>query len=321
MGTRSTIQDTLQSLSSTAQAFTPTPTRRQSVQANRIAQGLGWFSIGLGLTELLAPRAVERVVGTRRRHGLLIRAYGLREVAAGVGILTAARPAAWLWARVAGDAADLGSIGGAASSRNRGKAMFSAVAVGVVTALDFWCARTLAGEPDERSPHTSRAEASMIVNRSPEDCYAFWLDFEKLPRFMSYLHSVRVTGERTSHWVANLAGNLRLEWDAEITDDMPNQRIAWRSRPGSEVPQTGSVEFERAHSGRGTIVRVAIDYGTPLPGAAEAAAALIGRHPGQMIRKELRRFKQVMETGEVITTEGQPAGRRGGVTWLDRVAR
>jgi len=282
----------------------------------RVARGLGWFSIGLGAAELLAPGMIARVAGSRN-HKSLMRMYGLRELAAGVGILATSRPAPWLWARVAGDMLDLASLGSvAADARNGpGKALFSIASVAGVTVLDVCTAAKLS-----ESTGISRAEANMIIGLPPEECYRFWRNFENLPRFMTYLETVRSTGGSASHWVARGPGGARIEWDAEIVDDVPNQRIAWRSREGSEVYHAGSVEFQEASGGRGTIVRVQMDYGHPLR-ALEPVATLLGKDPEQMIRKELRRFKQVIETGEAITTEGQPAGRTSGATWLDRVAR
>ncbi len=283
---------------------------------DRVATGLGWFSIGLGLAELLAPRTMSRIVGSRDHAGLF-RGYGLREIGAGVGLLTMSQRAPWLWARVAGDAVDLVSLGRVANSgrKHSGRAWYSIAAVAGVTALDI-----AAAQVHTRRTTWKRAEANMMVDRSPEECYRFWRNFENLPRFMPYLESVRTTGDRTSHWVACGPGGARIEWDAEIQNDLPNQRIAWRSLPTSMFCNAGSVDFERAPGDRGTIIRVQMDYGQPFR-TLGSAAKLIGKDPEQMIRKELRRFKQVIETGQVITTEGQPAGRRSSTTWLDDIAR
>jgi len=282
---------------------------------------LGWFSIGLGAAELIAPSLIARFIGSRN-HRSLIRVYGLRELAAGAGILASREPAGWLWSRVAGDIVDLASLTGLLASQDsdRGKSAFGLASVAVVTILDVMCAQQLTDEARGREGNSARAEASLIVNRSPEECYAFWRNLENLPRFMTHLKSVRITGDRQSHWIADV-GRAAVEWDAEMEIDVPNQRIAWRSLPGSDVPNSGAVEFERASGGRGTIVRVQIDYGNLMQALTSAAAAVVGQAPEQMIQKELRRFKQVMETGEVITTEGQSAGNRTGTTWLDAIAR
>lgn len=302
-------------MASQALEYLPEPT------SNRLARGLGWFSIGLGLTELISPQTIARITGTRN-HSSLIRAYGLREIAAGIGILASQRPAPWLWARVAGDAVDLATLGKAAGGRknNRGKTIFSIASVAGVTALDVACAGKLTKADTAAGPAWMHAEANMVVSCTPEECYRYWRNFENLPRFMSYIESVTDRGQGSSHWVAKGPGDTRVEWEAELEQDIPGQTIAWRSREGSDVWTEGTVNFEPATGGRGTIIRVQMDYGHAFQ-ALQPLATLLGKDPEQMIHKELRRFKQIMETGEVITTEGQPSGRDSGVTWLDKVAR
>ena len=291
------------------------------IDGKKLARGLGWFSIGLGIAELIAPRTIARLVGARGNN-LLIRSHGLRGLTAGIGILTAARPAGWLWSRAAGEAVDLASLGGMLRSprSNRGRAAAGIASVAGVAALGVLCAQQFGKSEIRRRRYADRAEASMVVDRSAEDCYNFWRNFENLPRFMSYVESVRDTGGGQSHWIANLAGR-RLEWDAKTESDIPNRRISWQSLPGSDISHSGSVEFEPAPPWRGAIVHVRMDYGNLLRRLDSPFAALAARHPEQIIRKELYRFKQVMEIGEVLTTEGQPAGRRSSTTWLDRIAR
>jgi len=299
------------------------PREVMGMNVDHVIRGLGWFSIGLGLTELLAPRFVARLVGGRN-HKTLIRSYGLREIGAGVGLLSTRRPTGWLWARVAGDMVDLASLGGVlASPRGEaGKAIFNIAAVAGVTALDILTAQELTSESAEApGKYGAHAETSLIVGRSPEDCYNFWANFENLPRFMNYLQSVRITGDRMSHWVARAPGDVRLEWDSESTFDEEGKRITWHSMPGSDVHHAGSVDLQCAPGGRGTIVRMQVDYGNSLHKWGAAAAKLIGKDPEQILNKELRRYRAVMETGEALTTEGQPAGRRSGATWLDSIAR
>ena len=187
------------------------------MDADRVATGLGWFSIGLGVAELIAPRSIARLVGARNGASW-IRGYGLREIGAGIGLLAFSQRAPWLWARVAGDALDLASLGRVAASgkKNSDRAWFHIAAVTGVTALDVCCA--------VRHTQTGvwkRAEANMIVDRPPENCYSFWRNFTNLPRFMSYLESVQTTGDRTSHWVASAPGGARIEWYAEIETICP----------------------------------------------------------------------------------------------------
>lgn len=120
---------------------------RPSGAAHALAQGLGWFSIGLGLAELLAPRQISRPLGVREGTSL-VRAYGLREIATGIGILTRPDPAPWIWGRVAGDALDLATLSaGLGREGARGDRMGMAIgAVALVTALDLACARALQSE-------------------------------------------------------------------------------------------------------------------------------------------------------------------------------
>jgi uncharacterized membrane protein len=307
-------------MGTTTQELTRSPftSSRAHTSEDKLARGLGWFSVGLGMAELLVPGAVSRIAGTRN-HRSLVRAYGLRELAAGVGILTSAEPGPWIWSRVAGDMLDLASLGSVLGTpgNSRGKAVFSIASVAGVTALDVMCVQKLSRNGNG---HAARAEANLIVNVSPQQCYEFWRNFENLPQFMDYLQSVRNTGGQRSHWVAEVGGKT-FEWDAEIESDVPNERITWHSLPGSEVENSGAVEFERAPGGRGTIVRVQMDYGNMMQALVAAIATVAGKHPEQLIRKELVRFEQVMEVGEVITTEGQSSGRRSGSTWMDRIAR
>jgi uncharacterized membrane protein len=288
----------------------------------RLSRGLGWFSIGLGLAEILAPSLVASISGTRNHRGLT-RFYGLRELAAGYGILNQpANPGPWLWSRVAGDIVDLATLGAALTDEenDRGKTLFAFASVAGVTALDVLCARHFSGEsaPSEGALHV---EHSIIINRTPQDVYNFWHDFEKLPRFMSYLQSVRTTGDRQSHWIARAPGDVPVEWDAEVVDDVPGQRISWQSLPSSSVNNSGSVEFEEAPNGRGTFVHVQIDFGNTAHALGAAIAALMGKHPEQIVNKDLRRLKALLETGEILTTEGQPSGRTSSTTWLDSIAR
>jgi uncharacterized membrane protein len=151
---------------------------------------------------------------------------------------------------------------------------------------------------------------SYSINKPRGELYAFWRDFANLPRIMSHLESVQVLDDRTSHWVTTaprLAGGT-VEWDAEITADEPNRRIAWQSLPDAEVNHRGSVEFQDAPGDRGTTVRVELDYRPPAGQLGRLASWLAGESPEQQIREDLRDFKRVMEAGEVPTVLGQPHG-------------
>jgi uncharacterized membrane protein len=281
----------------------------KNMDAEKLARGLGWFSLGLGLAELLAPRAVARMAGVRGRNAGMIRLFGLREIAHGVAIFAQGeRPAAAVWSRVAGDALDLAALGVAFASpdSNKGRLTFATANVLAVTALDVICAQRLSGGGDTGTATggTTQVKKSLIINRPPEEIYGFWRNFQNLPHFMKHLESVRVTGEGRSHWVAKAPAGSTVEWDAEITEDRPNELIAWRSLEGADVDNSGSVRFEPATGGRGTVVRVEIDYNPPAGRIGAAVAKLFGEEPGQQTYDALRCLKQVMETGEVVVSDG-----------------
>ena len=153
-------------------------------------------------------------------------------------------------------------------------------------------------------------QATTTVRRDVSEVYDFWHDFAHLPDFMIHLQSVVVTGEGTSHWAATAPFGQTVEWDAETTDDVPAQRIAWRSVDGADVPNSGEVRFVPAPGGRGTEVHVTLSYEMPGGALGKAAAKYFGEEPSQQLDDDLRRFKQVLETGEVIRSDGAPRGKQ-----------
>ena len=159
----------------------------------------------------------------------------------------------------------------------------------------MWSAEAAASKGRARAGRGIEVQKSLIVSRSPEECYAFWRDLTNLPRFMSHLESVEVRTDRQSHWVAKAPAGTRVEWDAEIVDDRPGERISWRSLPGSQVEHAGTVRFMPAPGQRGTIVRVQMQYAPPGGKVAALVARLFGEEPRQQIPQELRRFKAMME--------------------------
>lgn len=277
-----------------------------SSSAKRLARGLGWFSVGLGLAELLAPRAIASISGVSNAHTGLIRLYGLRELASGVAIFSQEKPTEAVWSRVAGDALDLASLGMAFTSPDakRGRVAFATANVLAVTALDLICAKQLSGNGNQGV----HAQASCIVNRSPEEVYSFWRRFENLPRFMKHLESVKDLGNGRSHWVAKGPAGMSVEWDATIIADVPNEVITWRSLEDSDVDNAGAVRFEAAPGGRGTIVKVNIQYNPPAGVIGATIAKLFGEEPEQQLDDDLRRFKQVMEVGEVVVSDATLMG-------------
>ena len=149
-----------------------------------------------------------------------------------------------------------------------------------------------------------------IFNKSPEDLYQFWRNFENLPSFMRHLKSVTVIDEQRSHWVVKAPGNSTVEWDAEIVIDDPEMKlIAWSSVADATIDNSGFVRFQTAPPGRGTEVKVVLEYNPPGGIVGMTIAKLFGEEPEQQLGDDLRRFKQLMETGEIATTEGQSSGR------------
>jgi uncharacterized membrane protein len=153
--------------------------------------------------------------------------------------------------------------------------------------------------------HTSgtglRMEKVVTVNRKPHEVYDFWHNLENLPRFMKHLESVQVTGERSSHWVARGPGGMTAQWDAEMMDDYPGQQISWHSVGQATLPNRGSVEFKEAPGGRGTEVRVVVDYYPPGGMAGRGAAKLAHAITAQQLEEDLKRLKQILEAGEIAT--------------------
>jgi len=143
-----------------------------------------------------------------------------------------------------------------------------------------------------------------IQNKSPEELYRFWHNFENLPTFMKHLKSVTVIDDRRSHWIAKAPLGNSAEWDAEIITDQENQLISWASVEGADVDNSGFVRFKPAPQGRGTEVKVVIEYSPPGGGLTAALAKVFGEEPEQQIGDDLGRFKMLMEAGEIATTEG-----------------
>ena len=273
--------------------------------ARKRARALGWVSIGLGAAELVLPSLVARATGLPRGGATkgLLRMMGLREITTGVGLLRGDDPGTWMWGRVAGDMVDLVLLGGSmASSRaGRGRLAVATAAVAGISAVDTMTAMELAGVSTSSEPID--VKKAITINRSPEEVYRFWRDFGNLSRFTAHLSSIEVLDDRRSRWHAIGPAGVKVEWEAVITEDVPSERIAWRTVEGAAVEHRGSVRFVRAPGGRGTEVHVHLEYDPPGSRAGVAVAKLFGREPSQQIDGDLRRLKQVMETGEVVHSD------------------
>jgi uncharacterized membrane protein len=147
------------------------------------------------------------------------------------------------------------------------------------------------------------AKGTCIVNLPPEEVYNFWRDFQNLPRFMRHLESVTDLGDGRSRWKAKGPAGMEVEWEATIIADVPGEVITWRSLENADVDNAGAVRFEEAPGGRGTIVKVNIQYNPPAGVVGATIAKLFGEEPEQQLDDDLRRFKQVMEVGEVVVSD------------------
>lgn len=245
--------------------------------ADSLALGLGLFSVGFGLAELAAPRAVAALAGlpTHERALALLRACGAREMGTGLAILAQPERAAWMWSRVAGDAADAATLAGfwRDPEAQRRRLAVIAAALGGLVLLDVLCARQLAARQVERRPSDRRAARerrarkavrvieAVTINQPIEQVEERWATLETMPESLERL-----------------------------------------DRLGGIDPRA-IVEFRQAPGGRGTEVRVTVDY-SPRGAIARALARLFGGDPLGRIREDLRRFKQLVETGEVLVSNG-----------------
>lgn len=304
----------------------PTRPSIPDLDDEQLATGLGWFSLALGGLQLAAPRFVNFVTGidNRLKSRALQRFVGVREIAAGAGILSQAQPYPFLAARVVGDVMDIAALALAMTSRRNGRirVALSTALVGGITAVDVAATRRVAQDAGRLTEEgLLRVRASTTVNRPVADVYAFWRDFENLPQFMAHLHSVERMDESRWRWRARGPGATTFEWDAEIVDDVPDVLLSWGSVDGSGIENSGLVRFMPAPAGQGTEVTVELEYRPPAGPLGAAVATLLGEEPAQQVRDDLRRFKQVVETGEVVASEGTPEGTLARRQLMQRVAQ
>jgi uncharacterized membrane protein len=151
----------------------------------------------------------------------------------------------------------------------------------------------------------TKLKKAVTVNRPADELYRHWRNLESLPTLIKHLESVTVEDSRHSCWKVSLPGGLSFSWHAEITVDRDNEMIGWRSLENSDIDLAGSIRFEPASGGRGTVVRVALQYNPPAGKLGDLLATLVGEKPGMLVEETLRRFKQLMETGEFATATGE----------------
>jgi uncharacterized membrane protein len=163
--------------------------------------------------------------------------------------------------------------------------------------------------PDTESSD-SIAATTLTIDRPRQELYDFWRDLTNLPTFMDNVRSIDILDERRSHWVLRAPAGREVEWDSVIIDDRPGERIAWETTADATIRHSGSVEFKDSTAGRGTEVTATVVYDPPGGALGKAVAKIFQREPAIQIRRELRRFMQLMETGEIATSEPPSAAPR-----------
>jgi uncharacterized membrane protein len=276
---------------------------------DKVMRMLGWFSAGLGVPQVSMPGGFARATGVgdgpRQRAATVF--VGTRELAAAAGLLLQGNPM-WLWGRVAGDFMDLSMMSRALKNHDREgtiRTMAATAALVGITGLDLYAAISRTGRKSMID-----LSATTTIARPRQEVYDQWRHLDRLPAFMRHVDSVSMTGQRTSHWRASAPFGRTVEWDAEITEDVPGERIMWRSIDGGLVRNEGEVRFVPAPTEKYTEVHVRMRYSLPAGKVGESVARYFGEDPHQALGDDLRRFKQVAETGEVVRSEGAPGGKR-----------
>jgi uncharacterized membrane protein len=271
----------------------------------RATQALGWFSLVVGLTEIISPGAMGKLMGARPRAGLT-RLFGLREVAAGLGLLSGRRTSLWLWSRVGGDVLDLASLGRLLSAKHADKENVSIVlgSVAAVTAIDLYCA--IKASEKEAVPFAVVEKIS--VGRPSAELFAWWRAPDRLARIMAHVAEVSDPGDGTTHWKTH-SGSF--EWVSEFTEERPGELLRWRSIRG-DLSSEGSVRFCPAPADHGTEVVLEWRIKPPLGDLGGAALQAFKIVPRKLSLHALRRFKSLAETGEAPSLRENPTARPGG---------
>ena len=144
-----------------------------------------------------------------------------------------------------------------------------------------------------------KVEHAVTINVPRAEIYTFWRNFENLPRFMDHLESVRVDNATRSHWTAKAPAGQTVEWDAEIVNEVPDSIIAWKSVGDPDIANAGAVNFSDAPGGRGTVVRVTLDYEPPAGRLGAWLSHVFSEEPDQQVREDLRKLKHLIESGEI----------------------
>jgi uncharacterized membrane protein len=295
-------------------------------KAQGLATAFGGLSTGIGVWYAAAPEHFLETIGIRpnQRRVAITRLVAAQEASVGGALMMDGRAGRWLAMRVAGDIMHGAMLAFATRAPDNDKSKLRLAWAAWVGFLVTDVAATLMANKIEKhgafqdGPHGSSEAAlavttggvhrSVTINRPPEDVYGFWRQLDNLPLFMKHLESVDVLDDKRSHWAAKAPLGRTVEWDAEVTEDVPNQLISWSSTGSSQIWNRGTVRFERAPGKRGTEVHVELEYAPPGGRIGSSVARILGEEPTNQISGDLRRLKQVMETGDVIVSEAVAEG-------------
>ena len=276
----------------------------------QMAKGLGWFSLGLGVAQLVAPRQVANMIGLPGDDDeqTIMRLIGLREIASGLGILAQADPTPWVWSRVAGDGMDLALLYAAMNSPKASKDRVTAATMAVIgiTAADLLCSLNLTASPNDTSGAATNdvpVTAAVTVQAPVHEVFALWEGFQGLPRFMSDGAKVQIQDDRSSRWTIPGPAGTTLEWNVEITSSVPDEQITWRTADGGPVSAEGTVRIRPAPGNRGTQVVFDAHFSPPGGGLGKTVAAPIANVLAVKIGNDLRRLKQQIELGEIVHSD------------------
>jgi uncharacterized membrane protein len=157
------------------------------------------------------------------------------------------------------------------------------------------------------SEELERFSRAVTINREPTELYLYWRDFSNLSQIMDNIVSVTVIDDETSDWIAKGPGGSEIKWRSRVTEDIDGAFLAWRSDDDADVFNEGRITFSPAQGNRGTIVTVLMAYDPPAGFLGRITAKVLQREPEVQLRRDLRRFKQLMETGEIATNVRNPA--------------
>lgn len=215
--------------------------------------------------------------------------------------------------RRAGALAGAAATLGLAARRGSAGALTGAAALALPLAVRGFAGRWPL-EHALRGPAAVDVAVSLTIARSAQEIYDAWRDLERLPDILRHLETVEDLGGGRSRWVARTAAGGTLEWRAEITEERPGELLQWRSLPGSDVSQEGTLELHPWREGQGTLLRVRLHLASPESRGPAGLGDLLRPALRLQVQEDLRRFKNRMEAGEVPTNKPQPTGDRATLT-------